>query len=295
VPADPDRLTPAERLFKGFTAFTGWASKDWATGPNGEEPRGCASPLGALKMVIFLAAILVFPVFVLPLMLVRFARVGWSGLRYGATVEVTSGMAARWSHGTLPPAPAARPGPETIASIEDRDPRFRAATLTSWAAAATPLLRESLVAGDPAPARTFMANGLYRAHQALLEMRARASVSYAGSWRAVSADVVDVTRGALVEQVRVRVGCRGWRWERHEPTGTTLRGGPDENAWPEEFTFARAAGAVTPPGGGLPASRCPSCGAGLDLDPGGACHYCRGVVTAGRHDWVLVSWRSEPW
>jgi NAD(P)H-dependent FMN reductase len=36
-------------------------------------------------------------------------------------------------------------------------------------------------------------------------------------------------------------------------------------------------------------------GAAIELDPGGACRYCQGIVTAGRHGWVLVSWQREPW
>ena len=140
-----------------------------------------------------------------------------------------------------------------------------------------------------------MSNGLYQAHEALLDLRGRANVSCAGSWQVTGALVTGVSRSPLTEQVRVRVECAGWREERHDPTGITLRGGPEPSTWMEFLTFARSAGAVTPPGGGLPAGRCPSCGAGLDLDPGGACRYCRGVVTAGRHDWVLVAWQRTPW
>jgi hypothetical protein len=299
VPAERERLPLTERLFGSFTAVSHWAGRGFAPRPDGREPRGCGRPLVLLKAVIFLLVIAVFPLFVLPMVLVRLAQTGWTGLRYGASVDMASGAAARWGHGALAPVPAIGPDGEpaagAAAGITAHDPRFRAETLTGWAVAVTALLRESLVTGDPAPARTFMANGLYRTHQALLELRAEAEVSDTGSWRAVSAVVIGTARSALVEQVWVRVRCQGWRWERHEPTGVTLRGGPDEATWSEDFTFARAAGAITPPGGGLPASRCPSCGAGLDLDPGGACRYCRGVVTVGRQDWVLVSWRSEPW
>ena len=113
-----------------------------------------------------------------------------------------------------------------------------------------------------------MSNGLYQAHEALLDLRGRANVSCAGSWQVTGALVTGVSRSPLTEQVRVRVECAGWREERHDPTGITLRGGPEPSTWMEFLTFARSAGAVTPPGGGLPAGRCPSCGAGLDLDPG---------------------------
>jgi hypothetical protein len=290
VPADRERLPFTERLFGSMTTITRWAGSDF-----GSEGRGCGHPLVWLKAIIFMLVMVCCPLFILPMLLVRLAQVGWTGIRYGTSVDVVSGEAARWGHGTLPPLPAAGTGAAAAEDISIHDPGFNVAALTGWAMAVTGLLRESLVTGDAKPAQTFMANGLYRAHQALLELRTDAGVSDTGSWRAVSAAVAGVTRSALVEQVWVRVSCQGWRWEQHGPTGATMRGGPEQTTWSEDYTFARAAGALTPPGGGLPANRCPSCGAGLNLDSGGACRYCRGVVTAGRHDWALVSWRSEPW
>jgi hypothetical protein len=229
------------------------------------------------------------------MMVVRLLASGRPSFRYGSSVDITVGDEARWGHGVLAPAADDVVIGSAAEYIARRDLGFRVTALTDWAVAATGLNCQSLVSGDATCTRTFMANGLYRSHQALLELRGRSEVSCSGAWRAVSAAVVEARRSQLVEEVRVRVHCRGWRMERHEPTGLTLRGGPEAAAWSEDLTFARAAGAVTPAAGGLPASRCPSCGAQLDLDPGGACRYCRGVVTAGSHDWVLVSWQREPW
>lgn len=298
MPADSEKLPLTERLLYAFSAVSRWAGNGLASRPESDgaaRRRGCAHPLTLVKVVVFLLVIVACPLFLLPMMLVRLAKVGQTGFRYGASVDIATGDQARWTHGTLPPVPGAAEINAGGAVIASHDPGFRASALTDWAVAATALLCQSLVSGDATCARTFMANGLYRAHQALLELRGRADVSCAGSWRAVGATVAGATRSALVEEVRVRVNCQGWRWERHEPTGLTLRGGPEGATWSEDLTFARSADATTPPAGGLPASRCPSCGADLDLDPGGACRYCRGVVTAGRHDWVLVSWQREPW
>ena len=140
-----------------------------------------------------------------------------------------------------------------------------------------------------------MANGLFRSHSALLELRSRGSVSCEGSWVAVNATVVDATSTPMFDEVRVRLRCEGFCWERHGAAGLTLRGGPDRTTWSEDLTFGRSAHATTPSAGGLPASHCPSCGAPLDLDQDGACRYCHGIVTGGGHDWVLTSWRREPW
>jgi hypothetical protein len=296
VPADREKFPLPERIFLAYSAVSRWATSGSITSPDSPgRRRGCANPLALFKVVLFLVMILLLPIFMLPMMLVRLAESGRPSLRYGSSIDITAGDEARWGHGVLPPVPGDAVIRSGAVAIANRDPGFRVSALTDWAVAATALNCQSLVSGDATGPRTFMANGLYRAHQALLELRARSEVSCAGAWRAVGATVIGAARGQLVEEVRVRVLCRGWRIERHEPTGLTLRGGPEVATWSEDLTFARSAGAVTPASGGLPANRCPSCGAHLDLDPGGACRYCRGIVTAGSYDWVLVSWQREPW
>jgi hypothetical protein len=296
VPADREKFPLPERIFLVFTAVSRWATSGSITSPDSAgSRRGCANPLALVKVLLFLLVILLFPLFILPMMLVRLLESGRHSFRWGSSVDVTAGDEARWGHGVLQAVPGDTVIRSGAVAIANRDPGFRVSALTDWAVAATALNCQSLTSGDATCTRTFMANGLYRAHQALLELRARSEVSCAGAWRAVSAAVVGATRGQLVEEVRVRVHCQGWRMERHEPTGLTLRGGPEVATWSEDLTFARSVGAVTPTSGGLPANRCPSCGAHLDLDPGGACRYCQGVVTAGNYDWVLVSWQREPW
>jgi hypothetical protein len=296
MPTDRERFPFPERIFLAHNAVTRWA----ASGPitSSDDPagrRGCANPFALVKVLIFLVMVMLLPLFALPMMLARLLGAGRKSFQYGSSVDIAAGEQARREHGGLPPVPGDPVIGSGIAAIADGDPGFRLTALTDWAVAATALNCQSLVSGDASGTRTFMANGLFRAHHALLELRARSEVSCAGAWRAAGAAVVGATRSQLVEEVRVRVHCQGWRMERHEPTGLTLRGGPEAATWSEDLTFARSAGAVTPPAGGLPANRCPSCGAHLDLDPGGACRHCKGVVTAGNYDWVLVSWQREPW
>ena len=93
--ATGDKLPPAEWIFTRFTALTQWAAGDLRTRPDGGKPRGCSSPVGVLKVLLFLLMIVCLPVFILPMMLSRFAQVGWRGLRYGTTVGVKSGDEAR--------------------------------------------------------------------------------------------------------------------------------------------------------------------------------------------------------
>jgi hypothetical protein len=293
--ASHDRMSADEWLMSFLRGVTRWASTGAATTPAGQSPRGCLHPVSLLKLVVFLLVLVLCPLFMLPFLLIRLARFGVTGVKYSASVDMTSGEAARWGYSVLEPVAEGRYVQDGLGAIGHDDPGFRAGRLTGWATSAGELIWQSMVRGDPAPVRTFMSSGLFSNHCALLELRATAEVACQGSWQATSAAVVEATRTPLYEQVRVRLRCDGWCWERHAGTGLTLRGGPEAATWSEDLTFGRLAGARTPGFGGLPDGRCPSCGAALELDPAGACRYCHSVVTAGQYDWVLTSWRRDPW
>lgn len=287
-----DRMSTDEWLMSFLRGVTRWAS---IKPRPGQRPRGCVHPVNLFKLVAMFVMIFLFPLFVLPFMLVRLVRFGVTGLKYSAAVDMSSGEEARWGWSVLETAAEERYLQDGLDAIGHDDPGFRPARLTNWAASAGQLIWQSMIRGDPAPARTFMSSGLFTNHCALLELRAQAGVACQGSWQVTEAAVVDAIRTPRYEQVRVRLWCHGSCWERHGGTGLTLRGGPDSATWSEDLTFGRLAGTRTPGSGGLPDGRCPSCGAALDLDPAGACRYCHGIVTAGGYDWVLTSWRREPW
>jgi hypothetical protein len=292
-----DKPPPDEALFGVLRKVTTWATTGISSRPGqpAKYPGGCLNPVVFFKLVVAMLTIVLMPLFMLPMLLVRIVRFGPNALQSSATTDLSSGEAARWGHGALEPAPDFSQVEAGLAAIANRDPGFDPARLTAWASAASTLICQSLTSGDPMPTRTFMANGLFRTYSALLELRSQGSVSCEGAWTAAEARVVDAVSTPLFDEVRVRLRCEGFCWERHGVTHLTLRGGPDQKAWLEDLTFGRSSAATTPSAGGLPAKHCPSCGAPLDLDEHGACRYCNGIVTAGRHDWVLISWRREPW
>ncbi len=293
---DSDRDTLAERLITVPRVIFRWATPPpRPDGSRSGSGLGCLNPLMLVKILVGLLVIVLMPLYLLPAMLMRIATVGRASVRFSSVIDVTSGEPARWGYGTLQPPADPASVHAGAAAIAAHDPEFDAVKLMNWAAAVTALICQSLTSADATPARTFMANGLFRTYLSLLELRARAKVSCAASWRATGATLVEAVSTPLFDEVRVRLSCQGWCWERHEETGLTLRGSPDQRAWSEDLTFGRSADALSPAAGGLPAQHCPSCGAQLDLDPDGSCRYCHGIVTAGRHDWVLIGWRREPW
>jgi len=62
----------------------------------------------------------------------------------------------------------------------------------------------------------------------------------------------------------------------------------------ERWTFVRSASARTSSVGDVTASRCPACGAELNLSLDGVCTHCKASVTNGSVDWVVANIRPAP-
>ena len=149
MPPDREKFPLPERIFLAFNAVTRWAASGSVTRPDSPgSRRGCANPFALLKVLIFLVMILLFPLFVLPMMLVRLAGAGRRSFRYGSLVDIAAGEEARWGHGSLPPVPGDAVLGSGTAAIANGDPGFRVTTLTDWAVTATALNCQSLVSGD---------------------------------------------------------------------------------------------------------------------------------------------------
>jgi predicted lipid-binding transport protein (Tim44 family) len=75
-------------------------------------------------------------------------------------------------------------------------------------------------------------------------------------------------------------------------TGAVVIDPKDDQRSAARWLFARKPGAKTVASGGVVASKCPVCGAPLQLDANGHCKHCDSSVVTGEHDWVV--WRVEP-
>jgi predicted lipid-binding transport protein (Tim44 family) len=72
-------------------------------------------------------------------------------------------------------------------------------------------------------------------------------------------------------------------------TGATVTDPGDDMESGALWLFSRKAGAKSVASGGVVASKCPVCGAPLQLDTRGHCAHCASAVTTGEHDWVVAS------
>jgi hypothetical protein len=86
--------------------------------------------------------------------------------------------------------------------------------------------------------------------------------------------------------VRILAACADYDVD--DGSGKVVRGNKNVEQWQENWTFQRSSSATTKADGGTLASKCPNCGAPLDLDLQGVCKYCHAPVMSGQFDWVLA-------
>jgi len=94
--------------------------------------------------------------------------------------------------------------------------------------------------------------------------------------------------------IRFFASCADYDIDLSSDKHKVVRGSKDINEWAEDWLFQRSSAAVTKPGAGTLNQKCPNCGAPLELDLAGVCHYCKAPVMSGQFDWVLVRIEQLP-
>lgn len=191
--------------------------------------------------------------------------------------------------GALPDPPAVTAG---LAAIRARDPGFDEAAFLAGAEHAFDLVQRSWLESDPSLSRAVMADGLWQAQVAGLAGR-HASRPPARRLAVGQAAIVAASTDVSFDTLTVRLhgsvvgGLLGAQGLAGAAVAALAGAPPPPRDWTEDWVFVRRAGAVTRPGAGLVAQRCPNCGAPVQLDRNGVCAYCHVPVMSGDYDWVL--------
>jgi len=90
------------------------------------------------------------------------------------------------------------------------------------------------------------------------------------------------------DTITVRIMAASADYDVDDQGGRVLRGDREVKPWAEDWTFQRSSKAQTKDGGTGLGSKCPNCGAPLDVDLAGTCRYCKASIMSGDYDWVLA-------
>jgi predicted lipid-binding transport protein (Tim44 family) len=147
----------------------------------------------------------------------------------------------------------------------------------------------------PEVSRQVMADALWQQHrvqiQGYLDAHRR---NVLGDLSVLSLTVIAAHSDATYDTITVRVLAVSSDYDVDDESGKIVRGDRKVQQWMEDWTFQRSSSAKTPAGGGTLSSRCPNCGAPLELDLTGQCKYCKALVSSGNLDWVLARISQVP-
>jgi predicted lipid-binding transport protein (Tim44 family) len=176
-----------------------------------------------------------------------------------------------------------------LAQITGHDPAFNEEAFLQSVQRAFFLVEEAWTERKPEMSRQVMADSVWQQHQVQIEKyveehkRNVLEDLAVGDLRILSAHS-DQTYDTIT--VRVFAACADYDVD--DGSGKVVRGNKSVGQWQEDWTFQRSSSAATKAGGGTLSSKCPNCGAPLDLDLQGVCNYCHAPVMSGQYDWVLA-------
>lgn len=135
-------------------------------------------------------------------------------------------------------------------------------------------------------ARPFLSDALFRMQTAWIETYRREGLTNVlDDVRLEKAEIVRVGTDRWYDAVTLRIFAASKDSTVRDATGEVVAGDPGQDrAYSEYWTLIRRTDARGPTGA---SERCPSCGAGLDVNAAGVCAYCDTKITSGRFDWVL--------
>ena len=184
---------------------------------------------------------------------------------------------------------AASPLDVGLAAIKAHDPGFDLEQFTQQVQRVFFVVQEAWSERKPEMSRQVMADDLWQQHRAQIQ-------GYIDAHRRNMLDYLAVSNiwpvAAHSDQhfdtitMRIMAACADYDVD--ERTGKVVRGSRDVTQWQEDWTFQRSSRATTQASGGTLGSKCPNCGAPLDVDLAGACRYCKATIMSGEYDWVLA-------
>jgi predicted lipid-binding transport protein (Tim44 family) len=214
----------------------------------------------------------------------------WTGSQAPAISTVRSDVFGNVLSGTADDAhQGVMPLQEGLNEIKSHDPAFNEEVFLEQVQRAFFVVQEAWTERKPEVSRQVMADGIWQQHRVQIQQYIN------GHKRNVLEDlavgdlsVLSAHSDQTYDTVTVRVLAACADYDVDDEKGKVIRGNKSVGEWQEDWTFQRSSDATTKPSGGTLSSKCPNCGAPLDVDLQGVCKFCHAPVMSGKYDWVLA-------
>jgi predicted lipid-binding transport protein (Tim44 family) len=178
---------------------------------------------------------------------------------------------------------------EGLAAIQAHDPAFDRDAFISSCERAFFTVQEAWTERKPEMSRQVMADGIWQQHRVQIEGYQRSGKQNVLEDLSIgAATMVGASSDQSKDTITLRFLAACADYDIDVSSGKRVRGDKSVQPWSEDWVFQRSSSATTKEDGGTMQQRCPNCGAPLNLDLAGVCHYCKAPVMSGSYDWVLA-------
>jgi predicted lipid-binding transport protein (Tim44 family) len=177
-----------------------------------------------------------------------------------------------------------------LAAITAHDPAFDVEAFKASVERCFFIVEQAWSDQKPEMSRRVMADGIWQQHRTQIEQYQRNGTRNMLEGLAVGkVTIVGASSDQQHDTITTRILATCADYDVQASSGKVVRGDKHTmTPFQEDWVFQRSSSATTPSGGGTMQEHCPNCGAPLDLDLAGVCHYCRAPVMSGQYDWVLI-------
>jgi predicted lipid-binding transport protein (Tim44 family) len=250
------------------------------SGNSGGSSFGSGGGGGSLGGIIVLVVIALVAHYI-------YRRISRGGGKVSAALAALSAASA----GNSPPTPTLQ---AAIDSIRARDPGFEMETFLQRAEMTLFLVKRGVQQNDAAAVRPYLSDATFAEFSrsiGLLKMQHHRQLLESLNVRALHLLSAECNEQNQRLQIQFDLVYRAKVLGDANQVVSEER---EDAQHGERWTFTRSAAARTPVGGGVTASRCPACGAELQLNLDGTCAHCRASVTNGTVDWVVAGVQDAP-
>jgi predicted lipid-binding transport protein (Tim44 family) len=154
-----------------------------------------------------------------------------------------------------------------LAAIAAHDPAFSRQVFLGAVQSVFFVVEGAWTQRKPEVSRQVMADALWQQHRVQIQGYLDAGRrNILGDLSVLSLTVISAHTDTSYDTICVRILAGSSDYDVDDHTGKIVRGDRRVQQWMEDWTFQRSSSATTPPGGGTLSSRCPNCGAPLELD-----------------------------
>ena len=261
----------------------------------------------AAGFVVFVVIAVIALVVVVAIRRGRLAEgaIGGQGLPPSPGAPLTPGATPAWTHSDEPAINSVRgdlfpgshqdavaavsPVGEGLGEIKAHDPSFDQDEFLAEVQRAFFVVQEAWSERKPDMSRRVMADGLWQQHKVQIDQYVNEHKRNVLEDLSVGSEtIVSAHSDQTYDTVTVRILAACADYDVDDQSGKVVRGNRSVEQWQEDWTFQRSSSATTKAGGGTLSSKCPNCGAPLDVDIQGVCKYCKAPIMSGAYDWVLA-------